>query len=148
LHDFAEDIVEEIDGMLKRGQHVQTSYCGLDNITQARKIFRNILLNLLSNAVKYSGEYQTIYLDIDANTDSQLVIFQVRDEGIGIPEEDQKKLFNKFYRAKNATNIQGTGLGLTIVKQYVELLNGRISFISKPNLGTTFIIEFPINLRL
>ncbi|MBB5396830.1 PAS domain-containing sensor histidine kinase [Mucilaginibacter sp. AK015] len=145
LYDFAEDLVEEVNGMLKNGQHIRFSYNGVRNITQDKKILRNIMLNLLSNAVKYSGEQQTVYLDIDADNDQKKVVIRVRDEGIGIPQEDQKNLFNKFYRAKNATNIQGTGLGLTIVKQYVELLNGDISFISEPNQGTTFTIEFSLN---
>ncbi|QHS55346.1 PAS domain S-box protein [Mucilaginibacter sp. 14171R-50] len=145
LYDFAEDLVEEVNGMLKHGQHIRFSYNGARDITQDKKILRNIMLNLLSNGVKYSGEHQTVYLDINADNDQQKVMIRVRDEGIGIPQEDQKNLFNKFYRAKNATNIQGTGLGLTIVKQYVELLNGDISFISEPNQGTTFIIEFSLN---
>lgn len=72
-----------------------------------------------------------------------LVSIRVKDEGIGIPEEEQENLFTKFFRAKNATNIPGTGLGLNIVKKYVELLDGNISFISKHQEGTTFTIEFP-----
>jgi len=144
LYDFAEDITEEVSGMLKQGQHIHFNYTGARVIYEDKKILRNILLNLLSNAIKYSGEQQTIHLDIEANGSDRKVIVKIRDEGIGIPEEEQKNLFNKFYRAKNATNIQGTGLGLTIVKQYAELLNGHISFVSEPNLGTTFIIEFPL----
>jgi len=142
LHEFAADLVEDIRGIMKDGQDAQFSYMGKREIRQDKKILRNILLNLLSNAVKYSKEQQSIQLDINAGDDQ--VTFKVKDEGIGIPEEEHNNLFNKFYRAKNATNIQGTGLGLTIVKQYVELLNGRISFISGANLGTTFIIEFPL----
>ncbi|MCQ6958760.1 PAS domain-containing sensor histidine kinase [Mucilaginibacter aquariorum] len=145
LYDFAEDLMEEVNGMLKQGQHIRFSYNGFRNIMQDKRILRNILLNLLSNGIKYSGEQQTVHLDIDANVGDRKVVIKVRDEGIGIPHEEQKNLFSKFYRAKNATNIQGTGLGLTIVKQYVELLNGHISFRSEPNQGTTFIIEFPLN---
>lgn len=145
LYDFAEDITEEVSGMLKEAQHIRFNYNGTHIINEDKKILRNILLNLLSNAIKYSADKQTIYFDIDANSLTRKVIIKVRDEGIGIPEEEQNNLFNKFYRAKNATNIQGTGLGLTIVKQYVELLRGHISFISKPNRGTTFIIEFSLN---
>lgn len=69
----------------------------------------------------------------------------VKDFGIGIPEEDQKNLFTEFFRAKNVENIQGTGLGLIIVKKYVELLDGNISFLSNLNEGTSFKIEFPLH---
>jgi len=69
----------------------------------------------------------------------------VRDEGIGIPEEEQKNLFSKFFRARNVTSIQGTGLGLNIVKRHVELLNGTIKFISALDQGTTFTLNFPQN---
>lgn len=145
LYNFAQDLTEEVDGMLKQGQRIEYIYNGQREITQDKKILRNIFLNLLSNAIKYSEEQQTIYLGISANSSDRKVVIKVRDEGIGIPKEEQDNLFSKFYRAKNATNIQGTGLGLTIVKQYVELLNGHISFISEPNRGTTFTIEFTLN---
>ncbi|MFD2872941.1 ATP-binding protein [Mucilaginibacter ximonensis] len=145
LYDFAEDIIEEVGGMLKPGQQIRFKYDGIRYINEDKKILRNILLNLLSNAIKYSADQQTVYLDIDARTNARKVIIKVRDEGIGIPPEEQNNLFSKFYRAKNATNIQGTGLGLTIVKQYVELLKGHISFISEPNRGTTFMVEFSLN---
>lgn len=143
LHAFADDLKEEVNGMLKDEQRILYTYNGRKDIHQDKKILRNILLNLLSNAIKYSGEHQTIYFEVEAGDLTALI--KVKDEGIGIPEEEQKNLFNKFYRAKNAGNIQGTGLGLTIVKQYIELLGGQISFLSKPALGTTFIIEFPLN---
>lgn len=146
LYEFAGDLVEEVNGMLKPGQHIHRTYNGQRDILQDKKILRNIFLNLLSNAIKYSEEHQTVHVDI--NIGDKLGIIKVRDEGIGIPEEEQKNLFNKFYRAKNATNIQGTGLGLNIVKRYVELLDGNISFISKANQGTTFTIEFPLNQGL
>lgn len=142
LYEFADDLREEVRGMLKEAQKIDFLYDGQREIVQDKKILRNIILNLLSNAIKYSKEHQTIYLYIEVA--DKLMVIKVRDEGIGIPEAEQKNLFGKFYRATNVTNIQGTGLGLTIVKQYVELLNGHISFISETNLGTTFIIEFPL----
>jgi signal transduction histidine kinase len=99
------------------------------------------MLNLLSNASKYSEENKNIYLNVEVEENS--VTIQVRDEGIGIPEEDQERLFNRFYRAKNAINIQGTGLGLNIVRKYVELLEGTIGFVSRLNEGSTFTVRFP-----
>jgi len=142
LKEFIEDAIEEMEGMLKRKhQKVNFSYDGPEEIYQDKKILRNVLLNLLSNAVKYSPEAKEIHVSAQIKGDK--VFLAVKDEGIGIPLEAQKNLFDKFFRAKNATNIQGTGLGLNIVKRYVELLDGDISFTSKENAGTTFTVEFP-----
>lgn len=143
LHRFASDTVEEVNGLLKPGQHITLLFDGDKIIYQDKKILKNVFLNLLSNAIKYSGEQQEIVLSIEIGNNA--VIIQVKDQGIGIPEEEQKNLFNKFFRAKNAANIQGTGLGLYIVSKYIELLDGVISFSSHPGHGTTFTIEFPQN---
>jgi PAS domain S-box-containing protein len=146
LKDFIQDAIDEIDGMLKRKhQSVSFLYNGEEEVYQDKKILRNVLLNLLSNAVKYSQEGKTIYVTTDVVAGNTTL--GVKDEGIGIPAEAQKKLFEKFFRAKNATNIQGTGLGLNIVKRYVELLDGHISFASKENEGTTFTVKFPQRKR-
>jgi len=67
----------------------------------------------------------------------------VKDSGIVIYEEDKKKIFERFFRGHNVTHIEGTGLGLNIVAKYVEMMNGTISFESKENIGTTFIITIP-----
>ena len=91
--------------------------------------------------MKYSPEEKEIQVRAEVN--DTMVTLSVKDEGIGIPAEAQKNLFSKFYRANNAVNIQGTGLGLHIVKRYVELLEGSISFHSVENEGTTFLVEFP-----
>jgi signal transduction histidine kinase len=110
-------------------------------VYQDKKILRNILLNLLSNAVKYSPEGKDIFIEVRHRGDQAII--SIRDEGIGIPEDSQKELFGKFFRASNAYAIQGTGLGLNIVKKYVELLGGNISFVSKENVGSTFTLEIP-----
>ena len=68
---------------------------------------------------------------------------EVSDQGLGIPEEDQPHLFGTFFRARNVSNIQGTGLGLPIIKRYVDLLKGDIQFESKVGMGTTFRIRLP-----
>ncbi|MHB8208915.1 PAS domain-containing sensor histidine kinase [Mucilaginibacter sp.] len=141
LYAFAEDIIEEMDGILKQGQQIDLAYKGQANIFQDKKNLRNILLNLLSNAVKYSDEGKHVHFSI-VNSD-QKISLTVRDEGIGVPLDEQENLFSKFYRARNVSNIQGTGLGLTIVKSYIELLGGAISFTSELNVGTTFFVEFP-----
>lgn len=141
LHELLSEIIEELNGTLKAGQVILLFYNGRKKINQDKKIIRNILLNLFSNAIKYSGENKPVSLFIDVEND--LVSIKVKDEGIGIPEEEQKNLFGKFYRAGNAINIQGTGLGLNIVKRYVELLEGNITFESRQNEGTVFIVSFP-----
>lgn len=142
LKEFVDDVIDEMDGMIKRKQQqVHLNYDGDEEIYQDKKILRNVLLNLLSNAVKYSPEGNDIH--VAAWVENETVKLSVKDKGIGIPLEAQKKLFDKFFRARNATNIQGTGLGLNIVRKYVELMNGTISFSSKENAGTTFTVEFP-----
>jgi len=141
LAEFAGDIIEELNGILKAGQKIIFEQVGERKIFQDKKILRNIFLNLLSNAIKYSPEDKIIRFTIEIN--HNIVSVQVIDEGIGIPKKEQQNLFGKFYRASNVNNIQGTGLGLNIVKRYVELLDGIVSFTSKQGLGTTFIVKFP-----
>lgn len=143
LKEFIDDVIEEMDGMVKRKhQKVNFNYDGdEEEVYQDKKILRNVLLNLLSNAIKYSPEGKDIH--VITTLKDEKVTLAIRDEGIGIPADAQKNMFDKFFRAKNAANIQGTGLGLNIVKRYVELLDGTIGFISKENIGTTFTVEFP-----
>jgi signal transduction histidine kinase len=140
---FARDVLESIHGTLKKGQIFEYTHSGDTHVLLDKSILRNVLLNLLSNAVKYSGEGSTVYLNLEVTEDK--VCIRIKDEGIGIPEEDQKKLFGKYYRARNASNVQGTGLGLNIVKRYIDLMDGSIKFTSVANHGSTFIIEFPLN---
>jgi PAS domain S-box-containing protein len=144
LNEFLEDCVEEMEGMLrKRDQRIIFNHDDDKEVVQDKKILRNIMHNLLSNAIKYSADEKEIHLSAKVN--DRHVSITVKDEGIGIPEEEQKHLFDKFFRAKNAVNIQGTGLGLNIVKKYVELIGGSITHSSKADAGTSFTIEFPIH---
>jgi len=106
------------------------------------KLIRHILNNLLSNAVKYSPTGGKI--DFQLTLKDKTGIFLIKDEGIGIPVENQKKLFESFYRASNVGKIAGTGLGLSIVKQCVELHGGKIDFSSEVGKRTTFIVEIPL----
>jgi len=99
-------------------------------------MLKNILYNFISNAGKYSPEDSVI--EFSSNLDKNGLTISVTDYGIGIPDQDQMHLFERFFRAKNVTNIQGTGLGLNIVKRYSNLLNGEVSFSSKEGKGTTF----------
>lgn len=107
-----------------------------------RKLLRHILVNLLSNALKYSPEGKPVRLAL--NCRDRQVTFHIQDAGIGIPKDDQKRLFETFYRATNATKIEGTGLGLAIVKKSVELHGGTISVHSEVGEGTTFIVTLPL----
>ncbi|WP_158976432.1 PAS domain S-box protein [Cellulophaga sp. L1A9] len=143
--EFSDALVEELQGIKKIGQEIAIVYSSYSIQVQLDpKLLRHIVYNLLTNAIKYSEENTKILLKISTK-DTKLLI-EVTDQGIGIPDEDQGYLFQRFYRAKNATNFQGTGLGLNIVKQYVLLMEGDISFQSKLNHGTTFIVELPLNL--
>ena len=106
------------------------------------KLMEHILSNLLSNAMKYSPAGGTIQCDLVQEKGK--IILSVKDEGIGIPEDEQRRLFNAFYRGVNAADIQGTGLGLSIVKQFVELHGGTIALESEANKGTTFTVVLPL----
>ena len=106
------------------------------------KLLRHMLTNLLSNAVKYSPEGGTIHFAMQCS--EAQVMFRVQDEGIGIPEKDQARLFEPFHRADNVDTIQGTGLGLAITKHAVDRHGGMISFESTVGKGTVFTVVIPI----
>lgn len=141
--DFLKEVEEEINSTLRTGQHLVIQCVdGLQPLYSDVRILRNILFNLLSNASKYSAQGNPIY--ITCQQGEKTISFVIRDEGIGIPEEDQKHMFDRFFRASNAGNIQGTGLGLNIVKRYVELLGGTISFSSEYRKGSIFTVQIPV----
>lgn len=143
LPDFLKEIKEEITQTFKGGQTLKIDcHPALEQLNSDSRILRNILFNLISNASKYSAENKVIVME--CFVDKKNVGFAIRDEGIGIPIEDQKHMFDRFFRASNAGNVQGTGLGLNIVKRYVELLGGTISFSSEFGKGSVFTIIIPI----
>lgn len=140
---FAEEMTEEMQAVAKKGQSVIYKHSGKNTIVVADKhILKNILHNLLSNASKYSGEGTEV--SFNTFSDKTKLKIEIRDNGIGIPEEEKQHMFERFFRAKNAVNIGGTGLGLNIVKKYTELLNGEIGFESKAGEGTTFTLIIPL----
>ena len=104
-------------------------------------MLKNIMINLISNAVKFSSENAPINIRSKIENDEAVVC--VEDTGIGIAEEDQEHLFSSFFRGMNASNIQGTGLGLHIVKRYLELMGGSIELKSKLNQGTAITFRLP-----
>ena len=128
-----EDVINESSGLKKSGQEIEFYPIGNENIVTDNKLFRVIISNLLSNALKYSNTNVKIFTEV---TDS-FILVKIEDKGIGIPEKEQQRLFERFFRANNVTNIQGTGLGLNIVKGYVTKLKGKIILESKVNEGTT-----------
>lgn len=141
IREFVSEIMKEVQTIAKEGQKINYSHSGNTEVTSDKKFLRHILLNLVSNAIKFSPEEKPIELKTEANNSH--FNLSVKDSGIGISEEDQKHVFERFFRAHNATNIQGTGLGLNIVSKYVEMLDGTIDFKSALEKGTTFTINFP-----
>lgn len=141
LDELARDTIEEVNLIMKSGQHINYTCNGSKEIKQDKLLLKNILLNLLSNAIKYSSEEAMILFTIEVQT--KIIVITIQDDGIGIPNDEQQNLYEKFYRATNASNIKGTGLGLHIIKKYIELLKGTVSFTSSQNNGTTFTVTIP-----
>jgi signal transduction histidine kinase len=129
-------------GLLKKDQHVEYHPLGEELIYSDKKLVKNIIINLVSNAIKFSDAGAVIHLNSHVKPD--LAVVSVRDEGIGISEEDQEHLFSSFFRGRNAINIQGTGLGLHIVKRYLDLLGGNIHLKSEIDKGTTITFTIPV----
>lgn len=136
---FMSDVVEDVRLLQKIGQRVNHIHAGEAQISLDQKKLWYIMVNLVSNAIKYSESEVNVHSE---NKDGFLMI-TVQDFGIGIPVEEQPYMFTKFFRAKNTGTIQGTGLGLTIVKRYVDLMSGTITFVSSSGEGTTFTIRLP-----
>ncbi len=104
-----------------------------------------IFENLIHNAVKYSRPDSKVSVSLEAGTKGRCLV-SVRDEGIGIPKAEQGKVFGKFFRASNALRwkTEGSGLGLPVVKSFVEEMGGMVSFESEEGKGTTFIVDLPL----
>ena len=140
---FAEEITEEMQLVAKENQNIIYQHTGMQSAAKLdQALLKNSIINLISNAIKYSGE--NTFIEFNTEITQQQLIVIIKDNGIGIPESDQKHLFEAFFRAHNTGNIPGTGLGLNIVTRYVNLMNGTIQFKSEVNKGTSFIISFPI----
>lgn len=143
---LCEEIIDDIRGVLKPGQRVIYRHlAGESDILLDGQLLRNILINLLANASKYSAEDQDI--ELTTTTQADQLRFTVKDEGIGIPDAEKEKLFVNFFRASNVTHIQGTGLGLYVVKRYIDLLGGQITFTSQLHSGTVFTVQLPLSTQ-
>ena len=106
-----------------------------------KNIIRNILYNLISNAIKYSEADSKIECIIKKKNEN--LIIEIKDEGIGIPDQDLKHIGTRFFRASNVTHLQGTGLGLNIVSSYLNFLRGSLTFKRRTVKGTTFTLTIP-----
>ena len=142
LASFCQDLVRETKFNLDGKHEINLLYQGNSTAVVDEKLLRHILVNLLSNAIKYSPRGSTINLEV--NCQSKEVTFHIQDQGIGIPPEEQQRLFEAFHRATNVGEIPGTGLGLAIVKQCVELHDGAIAVDSEIGTGTTFTVSIPL----
>ena len=140
VKEFIEDITEEMKAIQKDTQKVSLNYSGDKNFTTDKRLLKNILINLLSNALKYSNDEANVWIIVE---NKKLLSVTIKDEGVGISEEDLQHLFTTFFRGKNVTNIEGTGLGLPIVKKYLDLLQGKIDLKSELGVGTTVRISLP-----
>jgi signal transduction histidine kinase len=104
-------------------------------------LLRHILINLLSNAIKYNVNKKLI--DFTLNTSDEATEFIIKDQGIGIPQEDQDRIFEPFHRSENVGTISGTGLGMSVVLRSIKIHKGTISFSSQENKGTMFKVTIP-----
>ena len=144
LRVLCKEIKEELRTILKSGQDIEVTFNGSDDIfISDRRMLKQVFYNLLSNGIKYSGNNTVVQCDI--LNEAHTLIITISDQGVGIGIDDQKHLFKRFFRAKNVINISGTGLGLNIVKRYVDFLGGTISFKSKLNEGSTFTVVLKKN---
>jgi len=141
---LAEEITEEMQLICKKNQHIVYQHTGeVGLFMMDSNLLKNTVVNLISNAIKYSGE--DTFIEFNTIIEDNICIITVRDNGIGIPEEDQINLFEPFFRAHNTGNIPGTGLGLNIVKRYVHLMDGLLEYKSAINEGAFFKMIFTQN---
>ncbi len=147
VKEFLEEVAEEMRALVKDGQIIYCDYQGESSFVSDKRLLKNILINLVSNAVKFSPVNAGIWLKV-THPDEKGMVLSIRDEGIGISREDQQHLFSSFFRGDNAQNIEGTGLGLHIVKRYVDLLQGSIHLDSILGQGTTITVSIPSGQQL
>jgi PAS domain S-box-containing protein len=141
LEELIRDTIEEMTPTLKTGQHITYKNACQSLITSDKNLIRNILFNLISNAIKFSDISKPIH--VVSQTMDNITCISIQDEGMGISEEDKVHLFSSFFRGRNVTNIQGTGLGLHIVKRYVDMLRGSITMESTLGKGTKITFSIP-----
>ncbi|QYO63301.1 hybrid sensor histidine kinase/response regulator [Leptolyngbya sp. 7M] len=146
LEKFCREIYESLELSAHHRYKIQFSYTGdCKQVSIDQVLLNRILTNLLSNAIKYSPEYSQI--DFNVHCDTRNAVFEIKDEGIGIPLENQQQLFKTFYRCSNVGQIKGTGLGLAVVKRCVDAHQGQIQLESQEGVGTTVRVQLPIEMN-
>ena len=145
LEKFCQELIEEFE-LIEDSKHEIVFHCHSQNTNTVmdERLLHHLFINLLSNAIKYSPINGKIWFELNCDYMANLATFKIQDQGIGIPEADENKIFDSFYRASNVESIQGNGLGLVIVKRCVDAHKGQINVISKVNVGTTFTITLPL----
>lgn len=143
-----ESMAVELSDLLREHYHkeirIKIKTEGSMEVRSDRSIYKHILQNLISNAVKYSEDHTQIRIKL--HNDGNFIYLNVKDEGIGIPQDEQDRIMEFMYRASNSDIATGSGVGLALVKQCVETLHGTISMQSKQNEGTTFRVILPVKL--
>ncbi len=139
---FLKELIDEIKNSLEKYPEIQFNTKKSLKVFADKKLLRQIFMNLISNAVKFTPEKRNVFISLTVNQKTFSV--KIKDEGIGIPNKELENIFQPFIRAKNAAEIKGSGLGLSIVKQAVELLNGEIKVTSKINEGSVFTVSLPV----
>ncbi|MFZ4262252.1 PAS domain S-box protein [Sphingobacterium sp. HJSM2_6] len=138
---LGEEIAEEMQLICKKNQHIIYQHTGEEYLFLIDpNLLKNSIINLVSNAIKYSGE--DTFIEFNTEIEGNSLMVTVKDNGIGIPLEEQNNLFEPFFRANNTGNIPGTGLGLNIVRRYVELMGGTMNYWSQVNQGAIFKMNF------
>lgn len=146
LEQFCQELIAEFSTIESRPHEIIfTCHSHHTNAVMDEQLLQYLFGNLLSNAVKYSPQGGQIHFDLTCDSVAGVATFQVKDQGIGIPEADKNRLFESFYRASNVKTIQGTGLGLVIVKRCIDAHKGEIQVTSEVGVGTTFTIILPLN---
>jgi signal transduction histidine kinase len=141
IKEVVAEVIEDMQTITKQGQLLHYVHTGQTEAILDKKLLRHILLNLISNAIKFSPENSEVWIFTLASAD--MLSLRIEDTGMGISEEDQVHLYERFFRGQNATNIQGTGLGLNIVANYLKIIGGNISLSSSIGKGTVFKVEIP-----
>ncbi|MEO8934669.1 MAG: PAS domain S-box protein [Xanthomarina sp.] len=140
------EVVYNANMLLKDGQKIKYPE-NIDELSmlQDERVLELTLSNIIHNAIKYSSENSNIAIEVIQDVNE--TVFKIKDEGVGIPEADQKNIFNRYFRAENVLTIQGTGIGLNIVRGHIENLGGRIYFTSTEGVGSVFTITLPNKLQ-
>jgi len=151
LFEFTEQLIADILISEEINKEIITNYELNENtFFNDEKLIKLILINIISNAIKYSDKNTKIEINLKSkyqNLEHNFILFEIKDYGIGIPEIDKEKIFDLFHRSNNVGNVSGTGIGMSVVKQSLKILNGNINFVSELNVGTTFFIEIPNQIR-